>query len=154
MPKQRTKANNSQATERKSQISICPKQWKRAKPENTGKWRENLGFCWWVLTPIWCCLLAVVWVMVCAHISPNPQIKPELMIWVFTGCTAKQSWYHFHSLNSFILQREGIYRENENGSFWLWMLGAHEFLKEPWNRVWIFIRIFELYKLNTLLDYW
>lgn len=40
---------------------------------NMGKWRENFGFCW-----------------------PNPQIKPALMILVFTGCRVKQSQYHFH----------------------------------------------------------
>lgn len=63
------------------------------------------------------CLWAVEWVMDWAAISPNPQIKPELMTWVLTGCIAKQFWYHFHSFNissdpiifNFIndLQREG-----------------------------------------------
>lgn len=49
------------------------------------------------LTRMWKCFLAVEWVMDWAAISPTPHKIPELMTWVFTGWTAKQFWYHFHT---------------------------------------------------------
>lgn len=41
----------------------------------------------------------VKWVIDWAATSPRPQSKPELIICVFTGCTAIQFWWHFLSFN-------------------------------------------------------
>lgn len=90
-----------------------------------------------LIRTLWHCFFAVYLVMDWADISPKPQIKPELITCVLTGCTAKQFWYHFHSFNILSVYN---WKERERDSRWR---------KGIWKRDSSFNSVFERFSIHS-----